>query len=372
MMPRLARDGSSDIFLRSWIRKICGNGNVFAAEMQAINDLLDMNFIKQQVAASSFDYADCIRLVEGIVGILCSIQDRMAPKPSQQQGLPVAGCHAKLMKTASGSRSAPARIGTSMETRAKWADVLAGLQSAKDKGQCAQAFCRSLEFCLDCIHAVRMDVASEKLRAIAPVIATHGVEYLRSHFLKKFGPNATLDGTKAWIAAAVRTALAQKLVSLDGFSRSLALAYETVLCVGFVDLISSSPATFPETMLLEKGRIEGALRRLFGMHVSCVVAMASVDHLVSQNLRLPNADRILGGLRSAYHARLQLLHEPGGGEELLPLQTLRRTLLEHCDESLVSVAETVVTANLREDSRVHELLVRAARLGDFATCLSLH
>ena len=49
----------------------------------------------------------------------------------------------------------------------------------------SRVFCKALELCLDRVHALSVDTANNKLRAIAPVIREHSVEYERSHFRKK-------------------------------------------------------------------------------------------------------------------------------------------------------------------------------------------
>ena len=61
----------------------------------------------------------------------------------------------------------------------------AKMEAAEEHAVRARAMCEALEFLLDRVHAVRVDTANNKLRAIAPVILEHGVEYERSHFKKK-------------------------------------------------------------------------------------------------------------------------------------------------------------------------------------------
>ena len=54
--------------------------------------------------------------------------------------------------------------------------------------QMARAICGALEFVLERLHVVRVDMANNKLKNIAPVIREHGIEYERSHFIKKVRP----------------------------------------------------------------------------------------------------------------------------------------------------------------------------------------
>jgi hypothetical protein len=62
-------------------------------------------------------------------------------------------------------------------------------------------FCQALDLCLDRIHIVRVEAANRKLRAIAPVIQEHGIDYERSHFDKKLRAGTiTMDRTTAWIS----------------------------------------------------------------------------------------------------------------------------------------------------------------------------
>lgn len=223
-----------------------------------------------------------------------------------------------------------------------------------------QAFCSSLEFCLDCIHTIRVDLANNKLRAIAPAVISNGIEYVRSHFSKKLGAKQiTLEGTKAWVAASMRISIEEQQVCLQDLLKGSAPAYEAVLRVGFVHLISSSPSPspFPETMLLDRKRIEGKLRRLFDTQVSCAAAM-----LAANQLCMPNAGQILGSLASAAAASGCLQQPAGGDERAILLDLLLQTLRQHCNnESLACRAEALVRTHMCSTTPVHKLLVRRVR-----------
>lgn len=115
-------------------------GLLFGAEEQGIKELLDINLIKQKVANSSFDYTDCIRLVEGIVGILCSIQEMIVLRTYKRQKHLASSCHSSSSSSSNKMEAAPASSSRSRapETQAKWMDVLAKLQAAREKRERTQ------------------------------------------------------------------------------------------------------------------------------------------------------------------------------------------------------------------------------------------
>lgn len=358
--------------LSSGIQRICKVGQVSSGEDQEIKVILDMNLIREKVKASSFDYKDCMRLVESIVGILCRIQDKMAQQECTRVFLN-RGCGNKAARGEKVSCISSSSRRSLETTHAKWSEVLGKLQAAKEKRECTQAFCSSLEFCLERIHAIQNDTANKKLRNIAPVINGHnGIEYLHNIFYKKLdNKQITTDGTRDWIASSVGIALADQLVLIDDLRAGLAPAYHTVLRVGVVNLISpsSTSQSLPETMLLNKDRIQGKFRRLFGMHVSCATVLVTAEQIVRYQWRLPNAGQVMQSLSAEAACLLEQQMMPDHGssssnESLKLLQMLR----EHCDESLFGCAEALVKTNLREDNAVYLLLVSGCKMYFIAFC----
>ena len=151
-----------------------------------------------------------------------------------------------------------------------------------------------------------MDAANNKLRAIAPVIRDHGIEYERSHFKKKLeAGKITLARTEAWIKDTVSRVVAgsDPRVSLQGLVSGTHADYEAVLHIAMTDLVTTGPVSFlregssvisregssmeetvPETMLLDVVRIK-ALNARFLTDVVSAVIIITVDQWVKQHVR---------------------------------------------------------------------------------------
>jgi hypothetical protein len=131
--------------IRDGIKDLAGS-----REAGAVDEAVDLDFIKQQAEAGLYDWTSCTKLVSSIVEIIQRIQ---APKRDD-------------------------------ETKAKWTEVSAAMQAATMEEH-PRAFCKALEFLLDRVNAMRIDAANARLRLIAPVIKDHGVDYERGKFQDK-------------------------------------------------------------------------------------------------------------------------------------------------------------------------------------------
>ena len=83
------------------------------------------------------------------------------------------------------------------ESRTRWKPVHEAMESAAAEDQ-PSAFCKALEFLLERVNAMRIDAANARLRLIAPVINTHGIDYERGKFADKLANGSfTLERTEA-------------------------------------------------------------------------------------------------------------------------------------------------------------------------------
>ena len=83
-----------------------------------------------------------------------------------------------------------------LETAAKWVPVCEAMESATAE-EGPRAFCKALEFLLERLNTMRIDTANTRLRQIAPVIQTHGLEYERTKFAEKLQSGSlTLERTE--------------------------------------------------------------------------------------------------------------------------------------------------------------------------------
>lgn len=116
------RDGIADL----------GSGN----EAVSINQVVDVEAIREQVEGGKLEWAACEQLVGGIVGVLQRMQ---APKRD-------------------------------VETRTRWGEMQELLErAAETEAERPAAFCKALEFVLDRVNTIRIDAANARLRMIAPV-----------------------------------------------------------------------------------------------------------------------------------------------------------------------------------------------------------
>jgi hypothetical protein len=171
---------------------------------------------------------------------------------------------------------------------------------ADEKSDRARAICKALELVLDRVHKIRVDVANAKLRAIAPVIRQHGVDYEKSHFAKKMANGTiTMARTDRWIRHTVEQLLLQgdrAPVELRGGAIPQQLAdlparYEGVAHAALVDLVADYPNwggekrgkaredELPETMMLDLLRVK-ALNVHFHTDVVSAIILTQVDQVI--------------------------------------------------------------------------------------------
>lgn len=152
------------------------------------------------------------------------------------------------------------------------------------------------------MHKIRVDTANAKLRAIAPVIRQHGVEYEKSHFARKIASGTvTMVRTNKWIRHAVEQLLQHKdpVVDIrplkDATHKDLAdlpAKYGGVLHAALVDLVADYPSwggekrpkdregELPETMMLDLLRVQ-ALNVHFHTDVVSAIILTQVDQVIA-------------------------------------------------------------------------------------------
>lgn len=260
-------------------------------EERRIGEVIDVDAITTQLRQQAFDYLGVEALVDEVVKVLLSMHDRMR-SPERNK-----------------------------ETADKWAEVRASMQGAASQDQTARAraACAALELVLDRVHAIRVDTANDKLRAIAPVIREHGVEYEKSHFVKKLDRGAiTLDGTKRWIAHTLAELVDNKdeRVKVQDLALGRPEDFEAVLYAAYVNLVADYPhwggvhrgqgdeEAVPETMALDLLRIK-ALNAHFHTEVLSSVLLVTTEEFFRKHITTPNVrDEAFRGVQDALVASL--------------------------------------------------------------------
>ena len=131
-------------------------------ESESIREAVDLDFIRQQVAAGLYGWDSCTGLVAGVVAVIQRVQ---AP-------------------------------GRDAETRAKWTEVGAAMRGAAAEER-PRALCKGLALLLERVNAMRIDAANARLRLVAPVVRDHGVDYERGKFQDRLDDGTlTLERTE--------------------------------------------------------------------------------------------------------------------------------------------------------------------------------
>jgi len=248
------RDGIADL----------AQGSAARRGAASINDVLDMDLIKQQIDRGGFAWTSCVKLIQDVASILTQVE-------------------------AAGARPAGAPAGHDPAAKVRWEEVDHAMQAAAAApAEQPGAFCAALSYLLDRVRAVRIDVANSRLRLIAPVIKDHGIEYESAHFWRKVRKGAlSLRRTRAWLRAAVREEVAAKRIALEDLTsknQSKPAAFLAVLSAAAAALVTGAAAPraadCPETLLLDVARL-GALNAAFRAGVRA----AAVLVLIAQRLK---------------------------------------------------------------------------------------
>jgi hypothetical protein len=221
-------------------------------ESGAICEAVDLDFIKKQAEMGLYGWNSCTALIVSIVQI---IQRTQAPK----------------------------RDG---ETRDRWLLLQATFQVTAELER-PRVFCKSLEFMLDRVNAMRIDAANARLRLIAPVIKDHGVDYERGKFQEKVDDGSlTLERTTAWIRLTLRREVALNAVRIEDLMSGTAGAFVHVHSAAVLSLVceqkTATTDVSPETLSMDVHRIY-LLQREFRNITAAATMMVTAAHSIAGN-----------------------------------------------------------------------------------------
>ena len=195
------------------------------ANLQGPNELdevIDLNFIKEQAEAGLYDWNSCRGLMDSIITVIKRVQ---APK-----------------------REA--------ETTEKWRTFSGRLDCPAEERP--RVLSEGMELLLDRLNTMRIDAANARLRLIARSIADTGVDYERGHFEKKLKDGkVSLERATEWLGTAIR----QEVERNEGLRASLvdgsASAFLHVHSAAMLALVTEpiDGETYPETLLLDVHRL---------------------------------------------------------------------------------------------------------------------
>jgi hypothetical protein len=236
----------------------------------------------------------------------------------------------------------------------------------------ARGLCEALELVLDRVHAVRVDTANNKLRAIAPVIRDHGVEYERSHFKKKLDAGKiTLEHTERWMQHTVDYVINSNdsRVSREKLISGADKDFESVLFIAMTDLIADYPHwggeqrgkdkedQLPETMLLDLLRIK-ALNAHFHTDIVSTIILITVDQEIKCRMR----DGIVRSqlLKSVSNAVLRTPPKPNNAK--FTIKAVWDELINHLAEAEANTIQNLIEKHIKRTHPVYTHMVRCSLL----------
>jgi hypothetical protein len=155
-----------------------------------------------------------------------------------------------------------------------------------------QAFCKALEFLLNCTNILRIDMANKKLKTIAPIIKNYGIDYERGKFQDKLiNGTLTLERTQRWICLNLRHEVALKTVDLEQLLEGKAYAFVHVHSAAMLSLITDqtliTTEMCPETLLFDVDRLS-MIQQEFQYIITSITIMVKVKHIITDLQVLTN------------------------------------------------------------------------------------
>jgi hypothetical protein len=211
----------------------------FEDEDSLISKVIDINFIKYQLEQKSYYLNDCINLIKSIMTIIF-----------------------KLMV-----------LERKEKTKILWDEIEITLQNCVIDTQ-PQIICKSLKFFITIIRLIRIDVANDRLRLIAPIIKNNGVEYERMKFKMKLDNGTlTLDKTRTWFYNSIE----KEIDTISDNKSYLDNIYlKSMFSLVFNEILITND-NCPETLLLDGYRLS-KLQLKFKYLILCSTILTIITH----------------------------------------------------------------------------------------------
>jgi hypothetical protein len=224
-----------------------GISNLAGSRPHQISEIIDIDHIKQQHANAAYGWDNCTKLITDVMGTIQRLQQSSRNEETAQRWEPVR---------------------TSM---------MLGTPSPEEQ---PAIFCRALEFVLDRVNAMRIDMVNARMRFIAPVIKDHGVTYERDKFQAMLDEGKlTLEHTTAWINASVGGLSDEKrqVLSTGSPSAYVDLHRQAVLSL-VVGALPPIVVQLPETFRHDKHRF-ASFRKEYTWIVNAVSIVVTVANI---------------------------------------------------------------------------------------------
>ncbi len=246
-------------------------------EAEAVQGIIDVALIRQRVETNAFSFADCTKLMEGLMGIVENLHCRM---------------------------NAPSSVA---ESKKCFAQAVDGMKEAQQRTWCVQcnALVHALQVTLDRIHVVRKDHANKLFGRLAPSVAHNGISFASMYFDRSLR-SGNVDPAFPVTVQLFKTSL-QGLVAV---TRDSDLSMDKMRggdAQSFAKFIYSTMATFictyplygdvhigtPELMRLDEGRFKGLHAKFLVFSMQAVVQV-TVIHLLRGRVDSENVVRVVG------------------------------------------------------------------------------
>ena len=213
----------------------------------SISEVIDIDFIKQQLEHKAYNWNNCISLIKSIITIIIRF---IALKRIE-------------------------------ETKILWTKMETTMQKCEIVEQ-PSLLCKALEFLLARVNFMRIDAANARLRLISPVIKDHGIDYERGKFKAKLDNGTlTLDRTKIWFHNSIKKEIDLIFTNLDAISKGDKSYLNNIHSTAMFSLIlEKSPITdtsCPETLLFDVHRLS-SLQTNFKYLVSSAAILVTIKH----------------------------------------------------------------------------------------------
>ena len=236
-----------------------------------LREMIDTTYFMQLAETGSIDWPSCIDILDGVISAVIGMQE--------PQGM--------------------------QETESKWEEMKRRMQSCTTEQQ-PEAFCESLEYALARVNAARVEGANQRLRSIAHVIQTHGVEYEHKMMEKKIRQNPEyLQRTPEWILRSITKLSKENGMIIPAILRGDGATFQTVHAAAALGLVTADePFTehnCPETFLLDVARFK-KLQRCFRFDIFACGCLRMASHKIISKDRSPAATAFIKHLSTALNA----------------------------------------------------------------------
>lgn len=214
-------------------------------------EIIDINYIKQQIETKMYTWNNCIELILSILKVIKQIQSQERDK----------------------------------ETKEKWELINQQMIDASiNINEQPQTLCKALKFARNHINAIRIDIVNAQIKSMVPIIKDTGIDYERSKFQDKLvNGTFTLERTQNWIHLNLRNEIASKAVDLENLLVGNSYAFIHVHKAAMLSLITN-PTTItseicPETLYLDVDRLF-MLQQEFEYIVTSITIIIKVSHSI--------------------------------------------------------------------------------------------